>query len=349
MPGVRRSRAGPILVVLTLALAGCGREPQLVDRQFLAFGTLVDVSVFTRSPERAHRAIDQVREALQRWHETWHPWRGEGLARINRRLAAGRPAELSPEIRDMLVSATRYHRLSGGRFDPALAGLVRLWGFNGDEDPPSRPPADAALRDWLAERGSVADLTLREDRVTPAGTGVQLDLGGFAKGYALDRAVAMFQAAGVENAIINAGGDLRVMGQRGGRAWRVGIRGPRGGGVFAAVEAADGEAVFTSGDYERFFEWRGRRYHHILDPETGRPARGLRSVTVITNAGGLADAAATALFVAGREWPAAARDLGLDQVMAVTDDGTVEVTPAMAGRIRFVDARPDRVEEVSWQ
>lgn len=349
MRGARTGHLPFLCLATVLALAGCGREAQTVDRQFLAFGTLVEVSARTRAPERAEAGVERVRAALQRWHEHWHPWEGDGLARINRALGAGDPAAASPELTGMLTAAARYYRLSGGLFDPAVAGLVRLWGFSDDASSPTRPPSDAAIAAWQAERGTMADLTIMANRVVPGTKPVQIDLGGFAKGYAVDRALDLLRAEGVENVIVNTGGDLRVLGSHGDRPWRVGIRAPRGGGVFAAIEAADGEAVFTSGDYERYFQWRGRRYHHILDPRTGRPARGLRSVTVITDNGGLADAAATALFVAGADWPTTAREMGIDRVMAVTEDGTVELSPAMAARVRFIGERPEQVTEIDWR
>ena len=134
------------------------------------------------------------------------------------------------------------------------------------------------------------------------------------------------------------GGDLRAIGRRGPRAWRIGIRAPRDTRILAAIETGGDDAVFTSGDYERYFDYQGRRYHHILDPRDGYPTQGLASVTVLHANAGLADAAATALLVAGPEaWPAMARALGVEAVMVVNADGTPEVTAAMQPRAWFVD------------
>ena len=180
-----------------------------------------------------------------------------------------------------------------------------------------------------------------DDGVLLGQPGMALDLGGFAKGVAVQRAVDLLLAQGIEHAIVNAGGDLRAVGRHGDRPWRVGVRDTRGPGVLALIEIAGDESVFTSGDYERYFMHEGRRYHHILDPRTGYPARGLASVTVIHPDAGLADAAATALFVAGPgEWPGVASALGTDMVMVVTDDGGIEMSPAMEPRIRFPGEKP---------
>jgi thiamine biosynthesis lipoprotein len=149
---------------------------------------------------------------------------------------------------------------------------------------------------------------------------------------------------GVDDAIVNAGGDLRAIGTHGDRPWRIGIRHPRADGVIASVELGRDESVFTSGDYERYFLFRGKRYHHILDPRTGYPARGTASVTVISRDPGAADAAATALVVAGPdEWQAIAWSMGIRNVMLIDHQGRAHVTPSMAKRIRFEVEPPPEV------
>ena len=140
---------------------------------------------------------------------------------------------------------------------------------------------------------------------------------------------------GINNAIANAGGDLRAIGSHGDRPWRVAVRKP-GGGNIGSVQVQGDEAIFTSGNYERFRQDKRERYPHIIDPGTGWPAKDIASVTIITNEGLLADAAATALLVAGMdEWPELARALGLDQVAVVDESGSVYLTPKMEQRIQF--------------
>jgi FAD:protein FMN transferase len=154
----------------------------------------------------------------------------------------------------------------------------------------------------------------------------------------VDRGIALLRAHGIEHAIVNAGGDLRAIGRRGERPWRIGIRAPRDSRVLAAIEVRDDEAVFTSGDYERYFEYQGRRYHHILDPRSGYPTEGITSVTILHANAGLADAAATALLVAGpADWPAMAAALGVRSVMVVLADGAIELTELMEPRTWFTD------------
>jgi len=348
-PARRGPAASTLLLLAALAFpfrpAGAA---ETFSRQYLTFGTLVEVAIYTADTERASRAAADLERHLQRWHREWSAWKGDGgLARLNRQLAAGKAAAVSAQLAAMLREAKSLSAETGGRFDPAIGGLIRLWGFDDSDNLPDRPPPDDAISAYERDRPSMAQVRIRDGRVSAPGQDTQIDLGAFAKGYGLDRAMEVLRGHGIDNAIVNAGGDLRVLGRHGDRPWRIGIRAPRGGGVLAAVEARDGEAVFTSGDYERFFEWHGRRYHHILNPATGYPARGLDSVTVITDRGARADAAATALFVAGpQQWAKLADAMDLPLVMVVEDDGTVQMTPAMAKRIQFLDHRPEHVETV---
>ena len=165
---------------------------------------------------------------------------------------------------------------------------------------------------------------------------VQLNFGAFAKGYAIDQSMQYLKKSGVSHAILNTGGDLKAIGQHGDRAWRIGIRHPRQQSIMASIETQGEEGIFTSGDYERFYMHQGKRYHHILDPRTAYPASGTQSVTVIHHNSGLADAAATALFIAGpAEWLNIAQNLNLTQVMLFDDKGVVHITPEMQKRVKF--------------
>lgn len=185
----------------------------------------------------------------------------------------------------------------------------------------------------------MSDLKLEGKRLQSANTAVDLNFGAFAKGYAIDLSMAYLRDKGIANAVINAGGDLSVIGLHGERPWKIGIRHPRKEGVIAWLEARDGESIFTSGDYERYYIYEGRRYHHILDPRTGYPTSDISSVTVITENAGLADAAATALLIAGHDkWQAIARSLSIDSIMLIDTQGTIHLTPKMAQRIHIEES-----------
>ena len=338
------TQRGYALVLLVVCmLPGCDRphDPLYRDR-FFALGTLIDLSLYGASPEQQSAASEALASAFTDMHTDWHAWEDSSLEQVNRQLAAGTGFTPDPELLPLLQTANRLSRKSGGLFNPTIGRLVDLWGFHSDEFTTLIPPSPADIETLLAQAPSVEDVTLENGQISSSNPAVQYDLGAFAKGYAIDRGIELLQSMGITHAIINAGGDLRAIGKHGNRPWRIGIRNPRGEGVLASIELGEDESIFTSGDYERYFEASGQRYHHIIDPRTGRPAGETVSVTVMHQDAATADAAATALFVAGPDhWPGLARKMGIRYVMLLDREGTVHMNPAMQSRVRFETSHPD--------
>ena len=332
-----------LLALLSLSwLTGCSGPPPEIHRSFLALGTLVEVTLREVPEDRAAALLDAVEATFQRRHREWHAWQESPLTRLNRAFAEGRCLPVPEVLAPLFAPATRLAVASGHRFNPAIGRLIALWGFH-EEPYPDHPPPEAEIRALVQAKPRMTDLYRDAGgRLCSRNRAVALDFGGFAKGWIVGEVVRELRQAGVAHAVVDAGGDLQVLGRHGDRRWRIGIRDPqRKGAVLAALELDSGESVFTSGDYERFFVWHGRRYHHILDPRTGYPATGARSVTVIHPDPAVADAAATALFVAGAgHWPAVAARMGVTQVLLVAPDGRLEASPAMARRLRLAD--PER-------
>lgn len=199
------------------------------------------------------------------------------------------------EIYHLIRVSQEIHAASSGGFSITLRPILDAWGFTGLH--PYRLPTEHEFALWKS-RPSDEAIVLNPDGITiEIPEGVRIDLGGIAKGYAADRAAEVMRKSGVENGLVNAGGDIAAFG---GRTWKVGIKHPRGPGIFATIPIKN-RAVATSGDYERFFTEDETRYFHILDPATGRPARGYSSATIIADTCTEADAWATALFVKGPE------------------------------------------------
>lgn len=328
---------------LALLPAACSKpEPPLFQETVLSFGTLVDVSFYGVEENRAIQAYNAILDDLNYMHNTWHAWQPNALARINGLLQTGGRFSLAPSVLPLIVEAQTLSEQSHGLFNPAIGKLIRLWGFQADSFEDAAPPDDADIQTLLQANPRMQDIHIEGLSMYGSNPQLQLDFGAFAKGYAVDVVIEHLRELGIHNAIINAGGDLRAIGSRGDRPWRIGIRNPAGEGVIASLDIRGDESVFTSGNYERYFEYDGKRYHHIIDPRTGYPARGARSVTVLHDQGAVADAAATALFVAGPDqWPRVAKDMGIESVMLIAEDGRVQMTPAMQARIRFeVDPAP---------
>jgi thiamine biosynthesis lipoprotein len=200
-----------------------------------------------------------------------------------------------PEVVELVKTALDIARATDGAFDITVYPLVNLWGFF--EKNPSLP-SDCGIRALMPHVGW-RKLVVRGGRITKTDPAVRIDFGGIAKGYAVGEAVKTIRAAGIQSALVDAGGQIFAIGTLNGLPWKVGIRDPRGDGVFASLDVAD-LTVATSGDYERYFETNGVRYHHILDPKTGYPVKGLRSVTVIAPDAAMGDGLSTAVFVLGK-------------------------------------------------
>jgi thiamine biosynthesis lipoprotein len=326
-----------ILAALLLCLAACQPHGER-NAEFFVFGTLVEVKLWGASEAQAGQAFAELQQMFQGMHRDWHAWEPGRLTDINRAFADGAAAAGDHRIIEMIRRSQEYERLSEGRFNPAIGALVRLWGFHTSQYPiMGPPPSRDQIEDILRHRPSTLDIGIAGLTLRSENPHVQLDFGGIAKGYAVDLAIARLRELGIDDAIVNAGGDLRAMGRHGDRPWRVAVRKP-GGGVIGAVEVRGDESLFTSGNYERFRLDREARYPHILDPRTGWPVGGVVSATVITGTGIAADAAATALVVAGLdEWPAVAARMRLDQVLVIDDSGAVYLTPQMAQRVRFTE------------
>jgi FAD:protein FMN transferase len=339
-----RSAASLGVILAVVMFTACGRTvtDEETRHRFTAMGTFVDVTIWGAPASEADAATREVEAMFHTLHHEWHPW-GEGkLGQLNEALAAGEPAAPGPDLAMLFAEAAAVTRASNGLFNPAIGALVRLWGFASDEQLPDAPPPPEEIAAQLEGLPRFDEMLGADGRVSgPPGT--QIDLNAFLKGVAVDRAVALLRARNIEHAIVNAGGDLRAIGRRGERPWRIGVRNARDHGVLAALELEGDEAVFTSGDYERYFDHEGHRYHHVLDPRTGYPTAGLVSVTILHRHAGRADAATTALMVAGPEhWAETARALGINAVMVVLDTGAIELTPAMQPRVRFPDEAQGR-------
>lgn len=325
------------ILLLALAVSACSqpKDPVFHD-QFFAFGTLIDITLYGVEPGIAETISSQIEADFNALHAEWHAWQPGPILSLNEKLAQHRPATVKPAIIHLLAEANRLSLASEGLFNPVIGNLIELWGFHDNALPIGTLPDSAAIENLVAENPAVDDITIEADRVITRNAGVAYDLGGFAKGLAIDRAIERLRESGIEHAIINAGGDLRAIGQRGERPWRIGIRHPREPGILASIEIAGDDSVFTSGDYERFFEVDGKRYHHIIDPRSGYPASETTSVTVIHSDAATADAAATALFVAGPDhWQIAAKNMGIRFVMLIDSRGIIHMNPAMQSRIQL--------------
>jgi thiamine biosynthesis lipoprotein len=279
--------------------------PGWVVREEAIMGTAIRVELWADERRAGEAAAAAVMEEMHRIDRQMSPHKpGSELSRINRE-AAQRPVPLSDEMYGLLARALHYSQLTGGAFDISYAAVGQLYDYRQRQRPtPEALAAARALVGWQGLQLDAGSRTLRFAR-----EGMRIDLGGFAKGHAVDNAAALLQRRGVRHAYISAGGDSRVMGSRrshegggsagAGRPWTVAIRDPRRAGEVVAVLPLEDCSVSTSGDYERYFDDGAERVHHLLDPATGRSPQHVHSVTVIAADGLASEALSKAVFVLG--------------------------------------------------
>jgi thiamine biosynthesis lipoprotein len=310
--------------------------PGRYDDHRLMMGTVVGVTVLGLDKQEADAAIDAAFDEVERVEELASRYiPTSGVARWNARQEPA--AELGTELAAVVARSLVVAEMSDGAFDPTIAPVVDLWDF---EDGTRVPSGPEVLRALAYVDHAFVDVAANEG-VVSAPVGTKLDLDGIVKGYAVDRALGVLAERGVSAAIVDAGGDIGFLGEPlNGTAWRVGVKHPRRDGLLGIL-AADGGSVATSGDYQRFIEVEGVRYHHLIDPKTGYPARELASATVWTRSALDADALATAVFVMGPEdGLALAERLRGVEALVVTPDGEVLGTGGAMERFEPIEEGP---------
>lgn len=332
---LKASRLLLTVLVLFAFLTSCTSNDSSVPHKSsrLLLGTLVEVTI-PGDKEKAAKATQAVFDEMKRIEDLTSFHKPSGLTAIND--AAGTEAvKADDELLDLIAAALRTSEHTQGAFDPSVGVLSRLWSFSGGEP---RLPGQKEIADALTKVGW---RKIQVDRA--AGTvmlpdkGMALDLGGIAKGYALDRSARVLKDLGITSALVNAGGDVLVIGEKEpGKPWRVGVQDPRNPReVIAVVEVKD-RVIMTSGDYERFFVKDGKRYHHILDPKTGYPAEGAQSVTLVASSGVRAEPLGTTIFVKGiAQGLAYVESLGDIQAMVIDTNGEVHTTPGASAIFRL--------------
>jgi thiamine biosynthesis lipoprotein len=295
-PTLARRRLRVLLAALPMLLPALA-QAEWHQREEAIMGTRVAVELWSEDAALATRAMDAVIAEMHRTDELMSTYKpASQLSQVNA-YAHERPVVVDADIITVVERGLDMSRLSGGAFDITYASVGYLYDYRAHQRPTDAQIA-AALP-GVDYRQVVVDREARTVRFLKEG--VRIDLGGIAKGYAVDRAIERLRELGIEHAMVNAGGDTRLLGDRRGKPWIVGIRDPRAEGRMVTRLPLADEALSTSGDYERYFEEDGVRHHHILVPGTGRSARAVRSATVLGPDATLTDALSTTVFVLGVE------------------------------------------------
>jgi thiamine biosynthesis lipoprotein len=350
-----RQFAAFLAVIAYMAVSACSphqNQQQEYQYSIFTFGTLLDITLYGSSANQAEQAFQQLQQDFDRYHDQWSPWTRGELAQLNQAIeSTNTEVTVSENLLPLIEESIRLSKNTDNLFNPAIGKLINLWQFHRYQEDDIAPPPAGAIAELVQQNPTMSDLEFTaSNRMLNHNAAVLLNFGAYAKGYGIELALSTLKRFGIENAVINAGGDLAVIGQHGDRKWNIGIKHPRSDSILASIEVNPDESVFTSGDYERVYYYQGKRYHHILDPRTGYPTQDSQSVTVLHERPAVADAMATALFVAGRDqWFEIARKNRLKYVMLIDGDGNIHLTPDMQQRIKFINKSPSSHIIVSKQ
>lgn len=311
------------------------RDDGLVERTRVQpqMGTEFRIQVAAEDPATASRALDAAFEEVARVESLISSWESSSeLSRVNR-MAGEEPVEVGEELLGLVEEAKRISRRTDGAFDLTFAACESLWSFRD-----ASIPSDDQI-DRCREKIGFREIRLDSDDGTlflPE-PDMRIGVGGIGKGFGVDRAAVVLEQHGVVNYLVDGGGDVRVRADDRPAPWRVGVAHPRRRGELLGQMQIERGAVVTSGDYERYFERDGVRYHHILDPRTARPARKSVAVTVFAERAARADALSTGLFVLGPDRGIElTRDLDGVEAMVVAPDGSLHATDGFDQKFRQV-------------
>ncbi len=331
-----------LLSLCMITLPSCTPSPHNIEHKatLVVFGTFVDILIFSppTQSQQAETAIQTVEQQFQQFHQQWHAWEQGGIiSKINQAIQQQQSITVSDSVKQFILTSQTLTQQSQGLFDPGIGQLVSLWGFH-SETWQGPPPSTEQIQRWLNSSPSLLDLSFTGNVLSSRNPNVQLDFGGNAKGLAIEMALTTLKQSGVQNAIVSIGGDMKAIGSKNGEPWKVGIQNPHNPNqVLATLALQENESVVTSGIYQRYFEWQGERFSHILNPKTGYPAHSFSSVTVLHPNAITADAAATALLIAGpKQWQSITKSMGIQYVFAIDKYGKKYQTEAMKQRISLL-------------
>lgn len=335
-----RLPTGPLPRLLTLLLvvlvSGCGQNLPAQHFQLDSPEGSVNLAIIGVDRTTADAASQRLQKDYHQLKQTWSAWRPGPLGRINARITAGSDMAAPPSVLPLIRMSQHFAKQSDYLFDPGIGKLIQLWGFQAVQPLSHAPPEQDKIKALLNQHASIRDITLDGIHLRSSNPAVQLNFDGIATGYAIDLSIQRLQELGIHNAMVRNGANVRAIGSRAGNPWRIPVPDADGGGVFALIPVTGNGAVSTAADYQRNFAWQGKFYNHFIDPRTGHPAAATRSVTVLCANASKAEAAASALFVAGpKDWHRIAKRMRLRYVLLIGSDGSVHMSPAMREKIEL--------------
>lgn len=297
----------------------------------MQFGTVIDITLIHDDRAKSEQTLIEIERRLSAYRQSWHAWEDSDLTRFNQALSSPHPVTIPASLLDLITLSRQYYLKSNRLFNPALGKLIAAYGFHENSN-----PEDPLIKIIQQDLPTMLDLEIEGQLAINRNAHLQLDFGGIAKGYAIGLIADHLEQQGFEHYLINAGGDLITSGNKLGKPWSIGVQNPFEPGAIASIDLSGKSALFTSGNYLRFYRKGEKIVHHIIDPRSGEPSEHISSATVMTNDPVLADVAATTLMIGGQgNHRSLARSLGIEDYMIVSEDNRITISRSMAEKIKL--------------
>jgi len=334
-----------LVVVFILALSLHGNS--LFQKKDYIFGTIVDIKIYGESKELASKASEEILSNFNKLHQLLHPWRKGLIFEINEAIQNETLFLIEDqEVISLILRGQEYESKTKGYFNPAIGKLVNLWGFHSDVPREMMPDTKAILK-LVEDKPSMENIEITNNKLRSTNKFVQIDMGGYAKGYALDQAKYILEQYNINNALINIGGNILALGMHGNREWVVGIQDPINLNVMVTLPLKPGWSIGTSGDYQKYFILNEKRYSHIINPYTGYPVSNTKSVTILIppgdNSGEKSDVYTNPIFIEEiSKKIEIANELGISHYLIVLENNEILISDELNKIIMWQDKIDER-------
>ena len=323
-------------------LLGCSDNKVHHAKDFI-FGTLIDIKIYGESRIDAEKVTNEIFTEFHRLHKLLHPWEKSLITDINTAISENKSIPINNnEIITILRNVQLLETQTQNLFNPAIGKLIKLWGFHSNDYNHKKIPNEQIIQELVSSTPSMQSIKIENGILKSNNENVQIDLGGYAKGYALDQAKKILIKNNVKNALINIGGNILAIGKYGKRDWVVGIQNPRKPNVIATIALKPGWAIGTSGDYQRYIMVDNQRYSHLINPKTGYPENNTQSATILLpptkDSGTLSDVFSKPLFIIDKENKEnMAKLLNIKYFLIIMDDDSILISKSLNKEINWED------------
>ena len=329
-----------LIYFLISFLIGCS-DNKIYKQENYIFGTIIGIKIYGESRINAEKVSNKIFDEFQRLHELLHPWEKSIITDINNAISKSKSISIdNNEIISILRNAKYFETQTQSLFNPSIGKLVDLWGFHSNDLNRDKIPNQNKIQKLILSKLSMQSIKIKDKILTSNNKNVQIDLGGYAKGYALDQAKKILVKNNVKNALINIGGNILALGRNGEKAWRVGIQNPRKPNVIATINLEPGWSIGTSGDYQRYIIIDDKRYSHLINPNTGFPENRTQSATILIppskNSSIKSDVFSKPLFIAKiKNKINIAKSLNINYFLIIMNDNSIFISKSMNDKIKW--------------